>query len=110
MEYDLTRDQKTYLLLLTKINEPYLCRYIIYLKNETVVRNATAKALSYDQLACPNFDDLPLNKYLMPYPVLPWLNNCAKTRPPSPRNWPKKFLPGNKLTGLKPSVPTSILP
>ena len=34
MEYGLTRDQKTYLLLLTKINEPYLCRYIIYLKNE----------------------------------------------------------------------------
>jgi hypothetical protein len=34
MEYGLTRDQKTYLLLLTKINEPYLCRYIIHLKNE----------------------------------------------------------------------------
>ncbi len=46
---------------------------LIYLKNETVVRNATAKALSYDQLACPNFDDLPLNKYLMPYPVLPYM-------------------------------------
>ena len=34
MEYGLTSDQKTYLLLLTKINEPYLCRYIIHLKNE----------------------------------------------------------------------------
>ena len=46
---------------------------LIYVKNGAVVRNATAKALSYDQLACPNFDDLPLNKYLMPYPVLPYM-------------------------------------
>ncbi|SVB60757.1 uncharacterized protein METZ01_LOCUS213611, partial [marine metagenome] len=46
---------------------------LIYLKNKTVVRNTTAKALPYDQLARPNFDDLPLNKYLMPYPVLPYM-------------------------------------
>jgi anaerobic magnesium-protoporphyrin IX monomethyl ester cyclase len=46
---------------------------LIYLKNGQVVRNASAKALSYDQLACPNFDGLPLNKYLMPYPVLPYM-------------------------------------
>ena len=35
---------------------------LIYIKNGEVVRNASSKALSYDQLACPNFDDLPLNK------------------------------------------------
>ncbi|MDB9777077.1 radical SAM protein, partial [bacterium] len=46
---------------------------LIYVKNGEVVRNTSAKALSYDQLACPNFDDLPLNKYLMPYPVLPYM-------------------------------------
>ena len=46
---------------------------LIYIKNGEVVRNASSKALSYDQLACPNFDDLPLNKYLMPYPVLPYM-------------------------------------
>jgi radical SAM superfamily enzyme YgiQ (UPF0313 family) len=46
---------------------------LIYLKNGKVTRNSSAKALSYDQLASPNFDDLPLNKYLMPYPVLPYM-------------------------------------
>ena len=46
---------------------------LVYVANGEVVRNSTAKALSYDQLACPNFDDLPLNKYLMPYPVLPYM-------------------------------------
>jgi len=46
---------------------------LIYVKNGEVVRNSDAKALSYDQLKCPNFDDLPLNKYLMPYPVLPYM-------------------------------------
>ena len=46
---------------------------LIYLKNGEVARNTSAKALSYDQLACPNFDGLPLNKYLMPYPVLPYM-------------------------------------
>jgi len=46
---------------------------LIYLKNGEVTRNSSAKALSYDQLASPNFDDLPLNKYLMPYPVLPYM-------------------------------------
>jgi len=46
---------------------------LIYLKNGEVTRNPSAKALSYDQLASPNFDDLPLNKYLMPYPVLPYM-------------------------------------
>ena len=46
---------------------------LIYIKNGEVIRNASAKALSYDQLACPNFDDLPLSKYLMPYPVLPYM-------------------------------------
>jgi len=46
---------------------------LIYLKNGKVTRNSSAKALPYDQLASPNFDDLPLNKYLMPYPVLPYM-------------------------------------
>ena len=46
---------------------------LVYIKNGEVVRNASSKALPYDQLACPNFDDLPLNKYLMPYPVLPYM-------------------------------------
>ena len=46
---------------------------LIYIKNGEVVRNASSKALPYDQLACPNFDGLPLNKYLMPYPVLPYM-------------------------------------
>jgi hypothetical protein len=46
---------------------------LIYVKDGEVSRNSIAKALSYDQLACPNFDDLPLNKYLMPYPVLPYM-------------------------------------
>jgi len=46
---------------------------LIYLKNGEVTRNSSSKALSYDQLASPNFDDLPLNKYLMPYPVLPYM-------------------------------------
>ena len=33
MEIDLTTNQKIYLLLLNKINEPYLCHYIISLKD-----------------------------------------------------------------------------
>ena len=34
MEQSLTKDQMIYLLLLSKINEPQLCRYIIGLKNK----------------------------------------------------------------------------
>ena len=59
-------------MILLGINEDHNSAAAI-IKNGEVVRNASAKALSYDQLACPNFDDLPLNKYLMPYPVLPYM-------------------------------------
>ena len=46
---------------------------LIHLNSGEIVRNPGAKSLSYDKLACPNFDDLPLGKYLMPYPVLPYM-------------------------------------
>jgi len=38
-----------------------------------VGRNPKAKSLPYDQLHRPDFDGLPLHKYLMPYPVLPYM-------------------------------------
>jgi radical SAM superfamily enzyme YgiQ (UPF0313 family) len=38
-----------------------------------VITNAKAESLPYDQLVRPTFDHLPLEKYLMPYPVLPYM-------------------------------------
>ena len=46
---------------------------LIHLDNGKVVRNESAKSLPYDQLVRPDFDHLPLEKYLMPYPVLPYM-------------------------------------
>jgi radical SAM family protein len=46
---------------------------LIYLENGEVKRNGKSKALPYEQLARPTFDGLPLEKYLMPYPVLPYM-------------------------------------
>jgi anaerobic magnesium-protoporphyrin IX monomethyl ester cyclase len=46
---------------------------LIYLENGAVKRNEKSKALPYEQLARPTFDGLPLEKYLMPYPVLPYM-------------------------------------
>lgn len=46
---------------------------LIHLKGGRVVHNPKAKSLPYDQLHRPNFDGLPLDKYLMPYPVLPYM-------------------------------------
>ena len=48
---------------------------LIHLDNGKVIRNLSAKSLPYDELKCPNFDDLPLEKYLMPYPVLPYMSS-----------------------------------
>ena len=46
---------------------------LMHLDNGKVVRNESAKSLPYDQLVRPDFDHLPLEKYLMPYPVLPYM-------------------------------------
>jgi radical SAM superfamily enzyme YgiQ (UPF0313 family) len=46
---------------------------LIHLDKGQVVKNEKSKALVYDQLQRPNFDHLPLDKYLMPYPVLPYM-------------------------------------
>jgi len=46
---------------------------LIHLENGEVRRNEKSKALPYEQLARPDFDGLPLKKYLMPYPVLPYM-------------------------------------
>ncbi|MDA0692578.1 MAG: radical SAM protein [Nitrospinae bacterium] len=46
---------------------------LIYMENGAVKRNGKSKALPYEQLARPTFDGLPLEKYLMPYPVLPYM-------------------------------------
>ncbi|MCH8157663.1 MAG: radical SAM protein [Nitrospinae bacterium] len=46
---------------------------LIYLENDKIVKNEKAKSLPYDRLVRPNFDHLPLDKYLMPYPVLPYM-------------------------------------
>jgi anaerobic magnesium-protoporphyrin IX monomethyl ester cyclase len=48
---------------------------LIYLEDDRVVRNPKSEALPYDQLVCPTFDQLPLEKYLMPYPVLPYMSS-----------------------------------
>ncbi|HCG73867.1 MAG TPA: radical SAM protein, partial [Nitrospina sp.] len=47
---------------------------LIYLEENKVIRNPKSEALPYDQLVCPTFDQLPLEKYLMPYPVLPYMS------------------------------------
>ncbi|MCF8721380.1 B12-binding domain-containing radical SAM protein [Nitrospina gracilis] len=46
---------------------------LIHLQDGKVVHNPKAESLPYDQLARPDFDDMPLDKYLMPYPVLPYM-------------------------------------
>ncbi len=46
---------------------------LIYLENGKVIQNPRAESLPYEQLTRPTFDQLPLEKYLMPYPVLPYM-------------------------------------
>jgi radical SAM family protein len=46
---------------------------LIYLDSGKVRRTEKSKALPYDLLARPDFDGLALEKYLMPYPVLPYM-------------------------------------
>lgn len=46
---------------------------LTHLHQGKVVTNAKAESLSYDLLVRPTFDQLPLDKYLMPYPVLPYM-------------------------------------
>ena len=48
---------------------------LIHLDKGKVTRNPAAKSLPYDQLKRPNFDQLPLEKYLMPFPVLPYMSS-----------------------------------
>jgi anaerobic magnesium-protoporphyrin IX monomethyl ester cyclase len=48
---------------------------LIHKDGDTIVHNSKTEALPYDQLACPTFDQLPLEKYLMPYPVLPYMSS-----------------------------------
>ena len=49
MENPLTKDQMIYLLLLTKIDEPQLCRYIIGLKNKKEKIEITNKELENER-------------------------------------------------------------
>ena len=46
---------------------------LVHLENGRVTVNSKSESLSYDQLVRPTFDQLPLEKYLMPYPVLPYM-------------------------------------
>lgn len=46
---------------------------LIHLVDGKVMHNPKAESLPYDQLERPNFDGIPLEKYLMPYPVLPYM-------------------------------------
>ncbi len=46
---------------------------LVHLKEGRVVQNPKAESLSYENLARPNFDQLPLQSYFMPYPVLPYM-------------------------------------
>ena len=48
---------------------------LIHLEDEKVIRNPKSEALPYEELVCPTFDQLPLEKYLMPYPVLPYMSS-----------------------------------
>ncbi len=46
---------------------------LTYLDRGQVVTNLKSESLPYSQLVRPTFDQLPLDKYLMPYPVLPYM-------------------------------------
>ena len=48
---------------------------LIHLEGEKVIQNPKSEALPYEELVCPTFDQLPLEKYLMPYPVLPYMSS-----------------------------------
>ncbi|MBI4382876.1 MAG: radical SAM protein [Nitrospinae bacterium] len=48
---------------------------LVHMEDGRVVRNPSAKSLPYDELARPDFDQLPLEKYLMPFPVLPYMSS-----------------------------------
>jgi anaerobic magnesium-protoporphyrin IX monomethyl ester cyclase len=48
---------------------------LIYMEKQKVIHNPKAEALPYEHLVCPTFDQLPLDKYLMPYPVLPYMSS-----------------------------------
>lgn len=48
---------------------------LVHLENGKVVRNDSCQSLPYDQLVRPDFDQLALDKYLMPYPVLPYMSS-----------------------------------
>jgi len=48
---------------------------LIYLEDDKVIRNPKTEALPYEEMVCPTFDQLPLEKYLMPYPVLPYMSS-----------------------------------
>ncbi|MZG30770.1 MAG: B12-binding domain-containing radical SAM protein [Nitrospinae bacterium] len=48
---------------------------LIYMEEQKVIHNPKVEALPYEQLVCPSFDQLPLEKYLMPYPVLPYMSS-----------------------------------
>ena len=48
---------------------------LIHLEGDTVIQNPKSEALPYEELVCPTFDQLPLEKYLMPYPVLPYMSS-----------------------------------
>ena len=48
---------------------------LIHLEGDKVIRNPKSEALPYEELSCPTFDQLPLEKYLMPYPVLPYMSS-----------------------------------
>jgi anaerobic magnesium-protoporphyrin IX monomethyl ester cyclase len=46
---------------------------LIHLENGQITKNPKSDSLPYDLLARPTFDGLDLRKYLMPYPVLPYM-------------------------------------
>ncbi len=46
---------------------------LIHMTEGRVTHNSKAESLPYNQLVRPTFDRLPLEKYLMPYPVLPYM-------------------------------------
>ena len=48
---------------------------LIYLEGDKVIHNPKTEALTYEEMVCPTFDQLPLEKYLMPYPVLPYMSS-----------------------------------
>ena len=48
---------------------------LIHLEGNKVIQNPKSEALPYEELVCPTFDQLPLEKYLMPYPVLPYMSS-----------------------------------